>query len=53
MSWFPSLEKPILNKGNFGAITIPELLRVNVWVVVIPVAVLLTALLFWLEQLGY
>ena len=51
-NWYPKLQKPILDKGNFGSITIPELLKVNVWVVVIPTVVFLTLLLIWLEQSG-
>ena len=46
----PKLQKPVLSKGDFGAVTLPEVLRVNAWVVVIPVAVLLTVLLFALER---
>lgn len=49
---YPRVQSTILNKGDFGELTLPKLLRVNAWVVVIPVAVLLTALLFWLEKAG-
>jgi hypothetical protein len=49
---YPRLAKGILNKGYFGQVTLPELFKVNVWVVVIPVAILLTALLAWLESAG-
>ena len=45
---YPRLQATILNKGDFGAITLPELLRVNAWFVVVPVAVLLVALLLWM-----
>ena len=45
---YPRLQATILNRGDFGAITLPELLRVNAWFVVIPVAVLLVALLLWI-----
>ena len=51
-NWYPKLQKPILDKGEFGTITLPELLKVNVWVVVIPTAVILTLLLLWMEQVG-
>ena len=51
-NWFPKLQKPILSKGDFGTITLPELLKVNAWVVVIPAVVILTLLLLWLEQVG-
>ncbi len=46
----PQLQKPVLDKGDFGAKTLPEVLKVNAWVVVIPTAIALTALLFALER---
>jgi hypothetical protein len=49
---YPKLQKPILNKSDFGAVTLPELLKVNAWAVVVPVAILLTALLLWMERAG-
>jgi hypothetical protein len=49
---YPKLQKPVLSKGDFGAITLPELLQVNAWAVVVPVAILLTALLLWMERAG-
>ncbi|MBN1872809.1 MAG: YeeE/YedE family protein [Anaerolineae bacterium] len=45
----PKLEKPILIKGNFGTLTLPELLKVKPWFVVIPLAMGLTLLLVGLE----
>jgi hypothetical protein len=41
-----------LSKGDFGVITLPEVLKVNQWIVVIPVAIALTALLWWMERFG-
>ena len=49
---YPRLSKGILNKGDFGDITLPRLFNVNDWVVVIPVAVLIFLLLYWLERAG-
>jgi hypothetical protein len=49
---YPRLAKGILSKGYFGGVTLPELFKVNPWVVVVPAAVLLTALLAWLESAG-
>lgn len=49
---YPKLRTGILAKGDFGDITIPKLLKVNDWVVVIPVAVLILTLLIWLETSG-
>ncbi len=49
---YPLLDKSILNKGDFGDVTLPQLLNVNPWVVVIPVAIALTGLLIWIEKAG-
>jgi hypothetical protein len=49
---YPKLQKSVLSKGDFGAITLPQVLKVNQWIVVIPVAIVLTALLWWMERVG-
>lgn len=49
---YPTLESLILPRGNFGSITIPDLLKVNAWVVVIPVAIVLIGFLVWMERAG-
>jgi len=49
---YPRLQKPILNQGDFGQLTLPQLLKVNPWVAVIPAAVILTASLLWMERAG-
>ncbi len=47
---YPKLQASIMKRGNFGDITLPKLLRVNHWVVVIPFAAGLIALLIWMER---
>lgn len=42
----------ILQKGDFGEMTLPKLFRVNAWVVVVPVAAMILGLLFWIERSG-
>jgi len=49
---FPGLDEKVLNKGHFGEITWPQLLKVNSWAVVLPVAVGVVGLLFLLERAG-
>jgi hypothetical protein len=49
---YPRLKRGILSRGDFGSLTIPELLRVQPWLVVIPTAGLLTAFLAVLERAG-
>ncbi|MCX8118973.1 MAG: YeeE/YedE family protein [Desulfobacterota bacterium] len=49
---YPKLERTVLNRGYFGEITFPQLLKTNPWWVVIPVSLLLGAILYWLERAG-
>jgi hypothetical protein len=49
---YPKLQGTIMKRGDFGDLTLPRLLRVNHWVVVIPVAAGLIALLVWMERAG-
>jgi uncharacterized protein len=46
---YPRLKQGVLKLGDFGDITLPRLLKVNDWVVVIPVAVIIFLLLLWLK----
>ena len=49
---YPKLSRGILKKGDFGNLTLPELFKVNTWIVVVPVAVLMFLVLFWIERAG-
>lgn len=49
---YPGLKTGILEKGSFGNVTLPQLFTVNDWVVVIPVAGLISLLLYWLQRAG-
>lgn len=46
---YPRLEKSILHVGDFGELTIPQMIKVTPWVIVIPIAVLLSMVLFFVE----
>ncbi len=50
---YPRLKDGILKKGDFGDITLPKLLKVNDWVVVVPVAAMIVLLLLWIERSGF
>lgn len=50
---YPKLKDGILKKGDFGNITLPRLLKVNDWVVVVPAVVIIVLLLYWIEKAGY
>ncbi len=49
---YPKLESSLLNKGDFGAKTFPELFKVNPWGVVAVASVMIVGLLFWIEKAG-
>lgn len=49
---FPYLSRTVLTRGDFGALTFPELFRVNPWVIIVPLASALIGFLFWLERAG-
>lgn len=49
---YPKLENGILKKGDFGELTIPGMLKVNNWVVVIPSVVLIVLFLLLMERVG-
>jgi len=51
-SIYPKLAEGILKKGYFGELTLPNLLRVNRWVVIVTAAFVLVALLLWIEKAG-
>ena len=50
---YPKLKEGILKKVYFGDITIPGLLKVNDWVVVLPSVALIVLFLFWMERGGF
>lgn len=49
---YPRLIRGILKKGDFGELTLPQWFKVNDWVVVLPAALLIFLLLYWLEASG-
>lgn len=49
---YPKIKDNLLKIGSYGDITIPKLFKVNDWIVVIPVAILIVVLLVWIENSG-
>jgi hypothetical protein len=49
-AWYPRLKDTVLRRGWFSELTFPQLLKVNAWVVVIPVAAMIVGLLVWVEH---
>jgi hypothetical protein len=50
---YPRLEYSIIKRGRFPAKSLPELFRVNAWVIIVPVVTGAVALLWWLSAAGY
>jgi hypothetical protein len=50
---YPRLDRTVLKRGTFPAETIPELLRLPPWVVVIAVAILIPVVFYVLGILGF
>jgi hypothetical protein len=51
-SAYPRLSASILNKGSFGSPTLPEVLKICPWRVILVVEVCVIGLFFWLESQG-
>lgn len=49
---YPYLQKTVLTWGNYGKITIPQVLGVNHWFVIIPFIILTLLLFRWFEKKG-
>jgi uncharacterized membrane protein YedE/YeeE len=49
---FPRFQKRILNIGYFGELSLPQLLKVNAWLLIIIVCAAIIALLFAIEKSG-
>jgi hypothetical protein len=42
----------ILKKGWFGDITIPEYFKVNPWMVILPLCLVIILFFYWIESMG-
>ncbi|KYZ74947.1 YeeE/YedE family protein [Anaerosporomusa subterranea] len=49
---YPYLEKTVLTWGNYGKITIPQILGVNHWLIIVPFLLGTVFLFRWLEKRG-
>jgi len=52
-SLYPKLNGGILKFGYYGDVTIPEILKVNKWIIIIIVEALILVLLLWIENIGF
>ena len=49
---YPRLKTNVLEWGNYGDVTLPQLFRTNAWVVIVPLAAILIILMYFLERAG-
>jgi hypothetical protein len=49
---YPRLKASVLGKGDFGDLTLPQLLKVPAWRVIVPVVLAVVGLLYWIEVSG-
>jgi hypothetical protein len=49
---YPKLDRSILKKADFGELTLPQLFKVNPWIIVLPVAIIIVLLLLVIEKSG-
>ena len=49
---YPGLKDGVLKKGYFGEMTLPQLLQVNEWVVVVPLSIILVISMYLMELAG-
>jgi hypothetical protein len=49
---YPGLKEGVLKMGYFGDMTLPRALKVNNWVVIIPLAALIAVVMYFIERAG-
>jgi hypothetical protein len=49
---YPRVNKTVLQKGHFGELTFPQLLKMNQWIVVVIFTILIAGILYLLEIFG-
>jgi hypothetical protein len=49
---FPTMKATVLTWGNFGKITLPQLLGINHWIIIIPLVAGALFLFRWIEKKG-
>lgn len=49
---YPLLQKTILTWGNYGKITVPQVLGINHWLVIVPFFIIVILLFRWFEKKG-
>lgn len=48
---YPLIENNLLKLGDYGKLTIPAALGVDPWLVIVPLALVVSGVLLWLEKI--
>ena len=48
---YPFIQDNLLKLGDYGKLTIPNLLGVEAWPVIVPFAIIVSAILFWMDAI--
>ena len=47
---YPLVQNDFLKLGDYGKLTIPTLLGVDPWIVIIPFATIVVGILYWMDE---
>jgi len=47
---YPLVQNDFLKLGDYGKLTIPTLLGVDPWIVIIPFAMIVLGILYWMDE---
>ena len=47
---YPRLKEGVLKKGYFGELILPQVFKVKAWVVIIPLAIIIVAILYFIDR---
>lgn len=50
-AYYPKWKDGILKKGEYGDVSLPQLLKVKDWVLVVPILFMIVLILFWIEHI--
>jgi hypothetical protein len=48
---YPFIANNLLKLGDYGKLTIPTLLAVGPWAVIVPFAIIVSGILLWMDQI--
>ena len=49
---YPFIQDNVLKLGDYGKLTVPALLGVDPWYVIVPLVIAVTGVLIWLDRKG-